>query len=210
MNYIEVNGAGLRYELSGAGDKTLVLVHEMGGTMESWDEVVPRLNASRRVLRYDTRGAGMSQKLRGTLHIDTMADDIAGLLDALGIKGKVALSGVAVGGATSLHFAARYPERVSAVVVGSPATGLPPDRRAAGLERAAKMERDGMPGAVEDSMASSYAVEVRGDAKRYEKFRARWLGNDPGSFAAIYRMLASTEMEHELRALTCPVLASMR
>jgi 3-oxoadipate enol-lactonase len=206
MNYIEVNGAGLRYELSGAGDKTLVLVHEMGGTMESWDEVVPRLNASRRVLRYDTRGAGMSQKVRGTLHIDTMADDIAGLLDALGIKGKVALSGVAVGGATALHFAARYPGRVSAVVAGSPATGLPPDRRAAGLERAAKMERDGMPDAAEDSMASGYAMELRGDAKRYEKFRARWLGNDPGSFAAIYRMLASTEMEHELRALACPVL----
>ena len=67
MNYIEVNGVGLRYELSGAGEKTLVLVHEMGGTLESWDEVVPRLTASRRVLRYDTRGAGMSQKIRGEL-----------------------------------------------------------------------------------------------------------------------------------------------
>ena len=53
-------------------------------------------------------------------------------------------------------------------------------------------------------MASGYAVELRGDAKRYEKFRARWLGNDPGSFAAIYRMLASTEMEHELRAARLP------
>jgi len=206
MNYIEVNGAGLRYELGGAGDTTLVLVHEMGGTMESWDEVVPRLTLSRRVLRYDTRGAGMSQKIRGTLHIDTMADDIAALLDALGITGKVALAGVAVGGATALHFASRYPQRTSAVVVGSPATGLPPERRPAGLERAAKMERDGMAGAVEDSMATGYAVELRGDAKRYAKFRARWLGNDPGSFATIYRMLASTEMEHELRALACPVL----
>ncbi len=104
MNYIEVNGVALRYELSGAGDRTLVLVHEMGGTLESWDEVVPRLTASQRVLRYDTRGAGMSQKIRGTLHIDTMADDIAALLDALGIKGKVALAGVAVGGADRAAF----------------------------------------------------------------------------------------------------------
>lgn len=206
MNYIEVNGVGLRYELSGAGEHLLVLVHEMGGTLESWDEVAPHLALSRRVLRYDTRGAGMSQKIRGELHVDTMSDDIAALLDALDIKGKVALAGVAVGGATALHFAARYPQRASAVVVGSPATGLPPERRAAGLERAAKMERDGMSGAVEDSMMSGYAPELRSDAGRFARFRARWLGNDPGSFAALYRMLATTDMEDELRGLDCPVL----
>ena len=205
MDYIEVNGVGLRYELSGAGEKTLVLVHEMGGTLESWDEVVPRVGP-RRVLRYDTRGAGMSQKIRGDLHIDTMADDIAALLDANGIKGKVALAGVAVGGAIALHFAARYPQRASAVVVGSPATGLSPDRRAAGLERAAAMERNGMAPAVEDSMASGYAVELRGNAARFARFRARWLGNDPGSFATIYRMLATSEMQDELRTLACPTL----
>ena len=71
----------------------------------------------------------MSQKLRGELGIDTMADDIAALLDALGIAGKVALAGIAVGGAIALHFAARYPDRASAVAVGSPATGIAPDRR---------------------------------------------------------------------------------
>jgi 3-oxoadipate enol-lactonase len=205
MDYIEVNGVGLRYELSGTGEKTLVLVHEMGGTLESWDEVVPRVGP-RRVLRYDTRGAGMSQKIRGDLHIDTMADDIAALLDANGIKGKVALAGVAVGGAIALHFAARYPQRASAVVVGSPATGLSPDRRAAGLERAAAMEKNGMAPAVEDSMASGYAVELRGNAARFARFRARWLGNDPGSFATIYRMLATTDMQDELRAFACPTL----
>ena len=80
MDFIETNGVGLRYELSGTGERTLVLVHEMGGSLESWDDVVPRFAGSRRVLRYDTRGAGLSQKIRGDLHIDTMADDIAALL----------------------------------------------------------------------------------------------------------------------------------
>ena len=94
MNFIELDGVGLRYELSGRGDRTLVLVHEMAGSLESFDDVVPRFAASRRVLRYDTRGAGLSQKVRGELRIDTMADDIAGLLDALGIAGKVAVAGM--------------------------------------------------------------------------------------------------------------------
>jgi 3-oxoadipate enol-lactonase len=206
MDFIELDGVTLRYELSGKGDRTLVLVHEMGGSLESWDDVVPRLAESRRVLRYDTRGAGMSQKVRGKLGIDTMADDIAALLDHIGIAGKVALAGIAVGGAIALHFAARHPERASAVAVGSPATGMAPDRRAAALERVAKVEAAGMAFAVESSMLSCYAPELRGDIARFERFRARWLGNDPASYATISRMLVATDMQDELASLRCPVL----
>jgi 3-oxoadipate enol-lactonase len=178
----------------------------MGGSLESWDDVAPRLAKSRRVLRYDTRGAGLSQKARGELSLDTMAQDIAVLLDALGIAGKVALAGIAVGGAIALHFAARYPERTSAVVAGSPATGIAPERRAPALERLAKIEAIGMAFAVEDSMLGGYAPELRGDIKRFERFRARWLGNDPSSYAAVWRMLAGADMESELARLACPVL----
>ena len=42
MNFVEVNGTALRYELSGSGASTLVLIHEMGGTLESWDLVTPQ------------------------------------------------------------------------------------------------------------------------------------------------------------------------
>jgi 3-oxoadipate enol-lactonase len=206
MDFIELDGVTLRYELSGKGDRTLVLVHEMGGSLESWDDVAPRFAESRRVLRYDTRGAGLSQKVRGELGIDTMADDIAALLDHLGIAGKVALAGIAVGGAIALHFAARYPARTSAVAAGSPATGIAPDRRAGFLERVAKVEAAGMALVVEDSMRNGYAPELRGNIGRFERFRARWLGNDPVSYATISRMLAATEMQDELTGLRCPVL----
>ena len=206
MDFIEANGAGLRCELSGGGDRTMVLVHEMGGSLESWDEVAPRFAKSRRVLRYDTRGAGLSQKVRGELTLDTMADDIAALLEKFGIAGKVALAGIAVGGAIALHFAARYPERASAVAVGSPATGIAAERRAPALERLARIEAAGMALAVEDSMLNGYAPEVRGEIKRFERFRTRWLGNDPSSYATIWRMLAAAEMQDELAGLTCPVL----
>jgi 3-oxoadipate enol-lactonase len=206
MNFIDVNGAGLRYELSGAGERTIVLIHEMGGSLESWDAVAPVLAKDRRVLRYDTRGAGLSEKARGTLSIDTMVDDLAALLDALGIAGKVALAGVAVGGAIALHAAARLPQRISAAIVGSPAIGIAADRRAAVLARVERIEREGMRIAVEDSMANGYAPELRTDAARFATFRARWLGNDPASYAAIYRMLVATDLAPELARIACPVL----
>ena len=206
MVFVDLGGVALRYELSGRGERTLVLVHEMGGSLESWDDVAPKLAESRRVLRYDTRGAGMSQKVRGELGIDTMADDIAALLDHIGIAGKVALAGIAVGGAIALHFAARYPDRTSAVAVGSPATGIASERRTAALERVARIEAVGMAFAVADSMQNGYPPELRGDIKRFERYRARWLGNDPLSYATIWRMLAGLDMQGELTQLRCPVL----
>lgn len=205
MDFIEVNGAALRYDLVGSGDSTLVLIHEMGGTLESWDLVLPMLSAGRRVLRYDTRGAGLSQKVRGALAIDTMVDDLTALTDALGIAGKVALAGIAVGGAIALRAAIRAPQRFAALVVSSPAIGIAPDRRAAVLARVERMEREGLH-AVADSLDSSYPPELRGDAERFAALRARWLGNDPASFAAIYRMLASMDLQPGLARIACPAL----
>ena len=207
MDFVEVNGTALRYEISGRGASTLVLIHEMGGTLESWDLVTSLFSAKRTVLRYDTRGAGLSQKVRGPLTIDTMADDLVSLMDALGIAGRVALAGVAVGGAIAMHAAVRYPQRVAAVAASSPAIGIARDRRLALLARVDKMEREGLH-AVIDTLDNGYPVELRGDTQRFACFRARWLGSDPASFGAIYRMLIGTDLQPELSRIACPVLVT--
>ena len=205
MTFIEANGVSLRYALEGAG-KTIVLIHEMGGTMESWELVASLLSAKRRVLRYDTRGAGFSEKIRAPLTIDTMTADLIALLDALGIKGKVALAGTAVGGAIALHTAFRHPDRVAAAIVTSPATSIPLSSRAATLERVEKFEREGVRVVFEGTAANGYPPEVRQDAARFAAWRARWLANDPASFGAIYRMLADMDLGPELPQIKCPVL----
>lgn len=207
LDFVEVNGTALRYQLTGEPSRaaTLVLIHEMGGTLESFDAVLPALAGTGPVLRYDTRGAGLSQKIRGAVSIDTMVDDLMALLDAVGITGQVAVAGVAVGGAIALHAAARRPERVAAVVVSSPATGIAPDRRPAVLALLARIERDGMAAAA-GAHDASYPVALRTDPARFASFRARWLGNDPASYAAVYRMLLATDLGPELPAIACPAL----
>jgi 3-oxoadipate enol-lactonase len=208
MNWIEVNGTSLRYEVTGSGPTTLVLIHEMGGTLDSWDQVLPALNNSRRVVRYDTRGAGLSEKIKGGVTWDQMAGDLAGLLDALGITGRVALAGIAVGAAIAVHFAVRYPDRAAALVLHGPAVGVGADRRQSTLDRAALVESGGMRSVVETSLANSYPPVVRHDAKTFAAFKARWLGNDPESFGAINRMLAGDNIEHELEKIACPTLVT--
>ncbi len=206
MDWIDVNGTALRYELSGSGETTLVLVHEMGGTLESWDEALPVLLPGRRVLRYDPRGAGQSEKVRTPLTFDMMADDIAALLDALGISGKVALAGCAVGAGIVLRFAAQYPERAACVVAMAPATGIPAERREGMLAQITENERLGPRGVVEQSFANSYPPEIRHDAEQYRRFRARWLANDPQSQAEIYRMLVNGTVGDDLPHIAWPVL----
>jgi 3-oxoadipate enol-lactonase len=115
------NGVHLRYELSGTGANTVVLLHEMSATLETWDYVVPALARTHRVLRYDMRGWGLSERIKGPITLDDEVEDLRQLLVAVGIKGKVALVGGAVGGAVALKFAAMHPDLVKGVAAISPA-----------------------------------------------------------------------------------------
>ncbi len=90
--------------------------HEMAGTLESWDLVTSQFAAKRNVLRYDTRGAGLSQKVRGALTIDTMADDLKSLMDVLGIGRQGRACRRCRGRRIAMHTAVRHPQRVAAVV----------------------------------------------------------------------------------------------
>lgn len=179
----------------------------MGGTLDSWDQGLGALNNGRRVLRYDTRGAGLSEKIGGTITWNDMADDLQALLDALHI-GKVAVAGIAVGAAIGVHFAVRDPDRTSALVLHGPATGVSAERRQQTLERAAAVEAGGMRGVVETSLANSYPPIVRHNQDVFREFRARWLANDPRSFAAINRMLAAEDISAELAKIVCPTLVT--
>jgi pimeloyl-ACP methyl ester carboxylesterase len=206
MAWAETNGAALRYEVSGTTGKGLVLVHEMGRTLESWDGVLPHLPAGRRVLRFDTRGAGLSEKLRGTARIEDFSADILGLLRHVGIDGPVAIAGCAVGGAVAIHFAARYPERTSGLVAMAPAVGIAPAARAAALARIEAIERDGLRAVFEPEFDRLFPAPLRGDPAFVEAWRVAQFTGDPASFAAINRMIVGLDMTAALSRVRCPTL----
>ncbi len=206
MQWIEVNGASLRWRRDGRGDgDLLVLVHEMGGAIESWDYVLPSLVDHFDVLRYDQRGGGWSEKVKGRLSVETAADDLAALLDALAIQKQARVMGVAVGAGVSLKFASKYSERVARLVLSSPATGVAEDRRQATEERADDTERRGMRAVCDATMANAYP-EVLRDSERFPAMRNRWLCNDPESYAATTRMLVDMRLEPDYAKVKCPTL----
>ena len=209
MNWIEVNGTSLRYELTGSGPKTLVLIHEMGGTLDSWDQGLGALNNDRRVLRYDTRGAGLSEKIGGVVTWNNMADDLKALLDVFGITGKVAVAGIAVGAAIGMHFAVRNPgphRRAGHARTRARGFGRPAESRRWNGPRRLR------PAACEVSSRPVLRTPIRpwfATTRRcFENFRARWLANDPQSFAAINRMLAAEDISPDLLQIGCPTLVT--
>jgi 3-oxoadipate enol-lactonase len=207
MNWIEANGVGLRYELGGSGAETVVFVHELGGALESWDDALPAFQREFRTLRYDQRGFGLSEKASGTLALADMVGDIEALLDALQIRGRCHVVGSAMGAGIAAAFAARRPERVARLVVQSLVTGSSPKFRAQMTERAARIEGTGMRPEAKASLDRSYPELLRGDRGRFDRYRLRWIANDPRGFAAINRMLLDMDIEGELPAIRCPTLA---
>jgi 3-oxoadipate enol-lactonase len=205
MDWVETNGVVLRYELSGMGRVPLLLIHELGGSLEFWDPVLPAFQQAFRVLRYDLRGFGMSEKVK-TLRLDDLLGDIVGLLDALAIADSCHVVGPALGAGIALAFAAQYPSRVRRLVVSSPARGVLPERRVQSLQRAEAVEREGMRAAAEQSLTRSYPERFRGDRRRFEQYRRRWLANDPEGFAAINRMLTEMDLTPQYGRIACPTL----
>jgi 3-oxoadipate enol-lactonase len=205
MDWVETNGVVLRYELSGTGRTPLLLIHELGGSLEFWDPVISAFQQDFQVLRYDLRGFGMSEKVK-ILRLDDLLGDINGLLDAVAIAAPCHVVGPALGAGIALAFASQYPNRVRRLVVSSPATGVPPERRDQSRQRAESVERGGMRTAVEQSLARSYPERFRGDQRRFAQYRQRWLTNDPEGFAAINRMLTEMDLTQHYNRITCPTL----
>jgi 3-oxoadipate enol-lactonase len=206
MPWIEANGASLRYALSGSGGQTLVLMHEAGGCIESYDDALPGLEKNFRVLRYDQRGFGFSEKVR-ELTFEGVVADLAALLDALNFTAPVHLAGCAMGADFAVGFAARHPKRVARLALASPNIGHNGPRNAPSIERAALVEREGMRAAMQSSHDRSYPEALRAlDRERFRRYQLRWACNTPASFTASARMMGDVDLTADYAKIEAPTL----
>jgi 2-succinyl-6-hydroxy-2,4-cyclohexadiene-1-carboxylate synthase len=114
--FVDVEGATLAGERTGTAPP-LVLVHGMAGGRGDWNRLLAALPPDCPTLRYDLRGFGRSTTDdRDYAH----ADDLLALFDALDIE-SAPLLGLSMGGGVALNFALSHPERVSRLILISPA-----------------------------------------------------------------------------------------
>lgn len=223
--WLEANQTSLRYEMTGSGKSTVVLLHEIGMSIEGWDEIMPALNKGYRVLRYDQRGFGQSEKIRGPITLADEVADLRGLLDGLKLNEPVFLVGAAIGGTIAAKFAALYPERVKGLVLLSPVfrvqaarpagaaapapTAAPAPAAAGGrnMDTATLIETQGMRAYLEQQLDNLYPAALRTNPQRLARFYGIQLASDPNSRAAIVRMISQNgDVSADLPKITCPTL----
>lgn len=202
--WCEVNGVALRRMRGGRGPAPLVLIHEIGGTLESWDAVADRLDGECDILRYDQRGCGLSEKPRGPLTMDQLVADLDALMTHERMDGAV-LAGCAIGGTVALSFAAAHPDRTRAVLAMAPATGIPAERRAATLAAANRVEAEGQRPGLAAKLARAWPPSIRDGGDGFAALRLRRLTTDPVSTGQMLRMLAALDIAPIAAAQRRPV-----
>jgi 3-oxoadipate enol-lactonase len=201
---MEANGISIRYELAGDGP-SVVLLHEMGGTLESWDGIFPALSARFRTLRYDQRGSGLSEKVRRPITTELLVEDLEAVLQASALAPPYHFVTVAAATMQALIYMTRKPDRIASFVFCNPFTGADPSRVAALEERAGLAEREGLRKVIPITLDRSWPPEM-GATAAYATYRGRYLAHDPVCFAALNRAIARPDVTHLAEGIRRPTM----
>ncbi|GAA1060266.1 adenylate/guanylate cyclase domain-containing protein [Agromyces bracchium] len=208
--------ADIAYKVVGEGVRDLLLAFPLVSNVDAFFELaenrefVERLSALGRVILFDKRGAGMSDRGTGPVSVEQHSDDLVAVLDAAG-SARAVLLGWFDGGATCLVTAARHPDRVESVVAyevlasGRRAPGFPWGFASPFGERA--MRKLVTMGWGQAAMARMMAPDWAGDARlidwlvRYERLSA-----PPSGALRVLEDALALDIRDHLANVAVPVL----
>lgn len=200
---------GTAYALRGSAEAPLVvLIHGLGLNREVWDPVVQALQADYRVLTYDILGHGQTPHPGEPQTLATMARQLGGLLDHLGVRA-AALVGFSLGGMIVRRFAQDEPERTLALAILHSPHRRTPEAQAAILARVAQAAVQGPAATVEAALIRWFSDAFRlGNPAAMQKVRGWVLGNNPATYAQYYRILADgiEEIVAPRPPISCPTM----
>lgn len=110
------DGVPIRYQVQGAGEPTIVLVHGWANSMLIWGEHPRTLSADHRVVALELAGHGRSGTNREEWTMGAFGDDVVAVVDELGLE-EVVLVGFSLGGAVVVEAAERLGDRAAGVVL---------------------------------------------------------------------------------------------
>jgi pimeloyl-ACP methyl ester carboxylesterase len=145
-----INNIGIAYDDHGAGQPILFL-HAFPLNRSMWEgQIVALLQEQRyRLVALDWRGFGESDIDANVSTMEQFADDVAGLMDTLGMQ-KAILCGLSMGGYVTFGFLRKYPQRVHGLILCDTRPGADNEEGKANREKVALLAESEGPGAVAD------------------------------------------------------------
>jgi class 3 adenylate cyclase/pimeloyl-ACP methyl ester carboxylesterase len=212
--YAKSGDVYIAYQILGDGVFDLVWVPPAAGNIETvWDfpeygHFVSRLGSFARVIVFDKRGTGLSDRTGGIAPLEERMDDVRAVMDAAGSE-QAALLGQSEGGPMSMLFAATYPERTQALVLYGtiarfPMADWPADHFQQHLQQ---IESSFGTGASLARLVASRASD--------ESFRRAWArferqGASPTAFVRLRQMNREIDVRHVLPSIRVPTLVLHR
>ena len=217
VRYTQRDGLNIAFQVTGAGDLDLVLVAGFVSHLTlDWTErrhahFLHRLGTFSRLIRFDKRGTGMSDRPGSLPDLETRMGDVAAVMDAARSESAV-LFGYSEGGPMSILYAATFPERVHALVIYSSYArrlwapdypwGFRPEERA---RYAAQLEQDW-----------AWEADMRHMCPNADEELAQWWGErcraatSPGAARALIEMASLVDVRDMLGAVQAPTLVLHR
>jgi pimeloyl-ACP methyl ester carboxylesterase len=190
--YAEVNGINLYHETHGAG-RPMILLHGGLGSGEMFGPVIGALAANHKVIVPDLQGHGRTADVDRPIDIRLMADDIAALIDHLGLE-KPDLVGYSLGGGVAFFTAVKFPDKVGRLVMAS-----------------ANIRRNAIPPEMlaQQAQVNSAAVEYMKDTPMYQLYQR--VAPRPQDFGRLLDKIGeamSSDFDHieELRGIKVPTM----
>ena len=198
---------GTAFTVHGAGEP-LVLVHGVGMGKEIWAPQIAAFSQDYQVIAYDMLGHGDSALPSADVTLRDYADQLARLLDHLGITAANVV-GHSMGALVALEFALAYPQRVLRVVALNAVFMRTEAQRAAVLERAAALAHAGSSATVDSTLDRWFGHPVPAALQQSASMVKHFLNTvNPQGYARTYQLFANSDAVHAaaLPGLAMPAL----
>jgi pimeloyl-ACP methyl ester carboxylesterase len=208
MPLIALKSVRLNVVEQGTG-QPLVLVHGFPLDQSMWQGQLKGLADCARVIAPDLRGFGASDVTPGKVTMEQMADDIAALLDALGVRGPVVFCGLSMGGYVAWQFARRHRDRLAKLILCDTRAIADSAEAAAGRKKMAeRVLAEGAQVAAEAMLPKLFAPSTQTEQPAIvEATRQAMLRNSPaGVAAALLGMAERPDVTSWLPTIDVPAL----
>ena len=224
VRYAQSGDVNIAYSVVGEGPFDVVFIAGwVISTLElAWDgpprEFYERMASFCRLILFDKRGTGLSDRVSDLPDLETRMDDVRAVMDAVGSE-RAAIIGVSEGGMMSILFAATYPERVAAAVLyGTYPSTLARDDLPTGATREEIDEAIrnrtltwNEPGYLENSLSEGFGPSFAGDEQARRWWRRLVLtSSSPGAVNQLSKMNVDLDVRHVLPTIRVPTLVLHR
>lgn len=191
--YAEINGLQMYYETHGGAGRPMILIHGGLASSEMFGPILPALSANHVVVAPDLQGHGRTADIDRPIDIRLMADDVASLIDHLGLD-RPDVVGYSLGGGVAFQTAVRYPDKIGKLVMAS-----------------AHIRRDAIPAEMlaQQAQVSAAAAEFMKDTPMYELYQR--VAPRPEDFGRLLDKIGTSmqvdfDFSQEVRDLQVPTM----